>query len=99
MYKKILILLVCCFMMFSLVGCNSDNSNKQPDNTQNVQENKPLYNPYHFVILHTDRRGWAIAYHYETKVMYVISNTSYNVGVFTVMVDADGKPLLYEGDE
>jgi hypothetical protein len=35
-----------------------------------------------------------IVYHRETKVMYVVSYD----GITTVMVDAEGKPLLYEED-
>ena len=41
---------------------------------------------------------YKIVYHRETKVMYVISNAPYNCGNFTVMVDEEGKPLLYQED-
>ena len=41
---------------------------------------------------------YKIVYHRETKVMYVISNAAYNCGNFTVMVDEEGKPLLYQED-
>lgn len=34
-----------------------------------------------------------VVYDKQTKVMYVVSPT----GTFTVMVDKDGKPLLYDG--
>lgn len=43
-------------------------------------------------------KGYLIAYHKETKVMYAVSNAAYNTGNFTVMLDADGKPLLWEGE-
>ena len=33
-----------------------------------------------------------------TKVMYVISNGPGNHGTFTVMLDANGKSLLYQED-
>ena len=39
-----------------------------------------------------------IVYHRETKVMYAISYGLYNSGNFTVMVDEEGKPLLYQED-
>jgi hypothetical protein len=39
---------------------------------------------------------WAIVYHKETKVMYAVSCGAYNNGSFTVLVDADGKPMLWE---
>ena len=34
----------------------------------------------------------------ETKVMYAVSYGTYNIGIFTMLVDADGKPLLWEGE-
>lgn len=39
---------------------------------------------------------WNVYYHKETKVMYVMSLSSYNRGNFTVMVNPDGSPMLYE---
>ena len=41
---------------------------------------------------------YRIVYHRGTKVMYVISDAIYNCGTFTVMLDANGKPLLYQED-
>lgn len=44
---------------------------------------------------------YQIIYDKYTKVMYSVSDGGYNEGVLTLLVDADGKPLLYteEGDE
>lgn len=39
---------------------------------------------------------WRVVYHKETKVMYAVSNGTYNGGTFTLLVDADGKPMLWE---
>lgn len=36
-----------------------------------------------------------IYYDSETKVMYAVSNGYYNSGNVIVLVDAEGKPLLY----
>ena len=41
---------------------------------------------------------WRVVYHKETKVMYVVSDGSYNYGTFTLLVDTEGNPLLYEGN-
>ena len=41
--------------------------------------------------------GFRIYYDKETKVMYLISYI-YKGGGITVLVDRDGKPLLYEGE-
>lgn len=42
--------------------------------------------------------GWTVVYQRDTKVMYVISRGGYNQGNFTLMVDENGDPLLYEGE-
>ena len=36
-----------------------------------------------------------VVYHKDTKVMYAVSRN----GEITVLVDANGKPMLYEGKE
>jgi len=42
---------------------------------------------------------WEIVYDKETGVMYAVSWSSYNAGNFTLLVDAEGNPLIYEGAE
>lgn len=42
--------------------------------------------------------AWRIVVDRETRVLYAVSLGMYNIGVFTVLVDADGKPLLWEGE-
>lgn len=39
-----------------------------------------------------------VFYHRDTKVMYAVSDSSYNRGNFTVLVNPDGSPMLYEGE-
>lgn len=39
---------------------------------------------------------YCIVYDKHTKVMYAISNSGYNCGNFTLLVNADGNPLLYD---
>ena len=39
-----------------------------------------------------------IYYDRETKVMYAVSTGQYNKGNVVILVDTDGKPLLYEGE-
>lgn len=41
--------------------------------------------------------NWRVVVDRETGVMYAVSNGSYNIGTFTLLVDADGKPLIWEG--
>ena len=40
---------------------------------------------------------WVVVADKETGVMYAVSDGLYNRGQFTLLVDADGKPLIYEG--
>lgn len=39
--------------------------------------------------------AYCIVYDKYTKVMYAVSNSEYNYGNFTLLVDANGNPLLY----
>lgn len=43
-----------------------------------------------------DGPTWDVYYHRDTKVMYVVSDGSYNYGTFTVLVNPDGSPMLWE---
>ena len=42
--------------------------------------------------------NWKIVYHKETKVMYAVSSSRYNYGNFTLLVDENGMPLLWQGE-
>lgn len=42
---------------------------------------------------------WKIVADRKTGVMYAVSNGGYNVGTFTLLVDSEGKPLIYDGIE
>ena len=39
---------------------------------------------------------WNVYYHRDTKVMYAVSAGCYNSGNFTVLVNPDGSPMLWE---
>jgi len=41
--------------------------------------------------------SWKVVYHKDTKVMYVVSWGGYNCGNFTLLVNADGSPMVYGG--
>lgn len=42
---------------------------------------------------------WEIVADRETGVMYAVSRGMYNQGTFTLLVDADGKPLIWDKEE
>lgn len=78
------VLFVCMF----LTGCGVEM--KLESDLKNQGTNVSM-----FVVLEVGVT-YKIVYHQETKVMYAISNGGHNGGTFTVMLDADGKPLLYK---
>ena len=49
-----------------------------------------------FVIIE-DNIHWRVVYDRETLVMYAVSSETYNYGTFTLLVDAEGKPLKWKG--
>ena len=61
-------------------------SNSYAENERFIQ----IYNQY-------SKDNFRIYYDKETKVMYLIS-AIYKGGGITVLVDKDGKPLIYEGE-
>lgn len=42
---------------------------------------------------------WRIVADRKTGVMYAVSLGGYNRGTFTLLVDAEGKPLIYESED
>ncbi len=42
--------------------------------------------------------NWWVVVDKDTNVMYAVSCGYYNSGTFTLLVDSDGKPLLWEGE-
>ena len=42
---------------------------------------------------------WEIVADRKTGVMYAVSLGTYNLGNFTLLVDADGNPLIYKGGQ
>ncbi|MBR2553840.1 MAG: hypothetical protein IKE94_03160 [Aeriscardovia sp.] len=42
---------------------------------------------------------WEIVADRETGVMYAVSRGMYNQGAFTLLVDAEGKPLIWDKGE
>ncbi len=40
--------------------------------------------------------GWKIVADKETGVMYAVSDGGYSHGIFTLLVDENGKPMIWE---
>lgn len=85
MKRKIILILVLIFTLSMFTACVPARV------TSEEQERESM-----FVVVETSST-WEIVYHKETRVMYAISSSMYNHGNFTLLVDADGNPLLWDG--
>ena len=89
MIKRTICALLCVIFAFFLIGCGGPTIShvKEPKPTSMFVsiENNSLY-------------GFWVVYHRDTKVMYVVSDGVYNAGNFTLLVNPDGSPMLWEGD-
>ncbi len=90
MKKKLCLILAALLLCGALAGCG---------NGASVQSVGEVESPSMFVRVETVSSGWWIVYHRETKVMYAVSNGSYNAGTFTLLVNADGTPMLWRDNE
>lgn len=69
----------------ALTGCRGGNVE---DKSSDMSE---------FVIVESTY-NWDIVYHKKTKVMYAVSQGKYNGGNFTLLVNADGTPMIWKGE-
>lgn len=83
-YMFIAFIVALCIMF---AGCSSN-----PTESKVVEET-----PSMFVMVESNN-SWYVVYHRETKVMYAVSKGYYNLGNFTLLVNSDGTPMLYEGE-
>ena len=81
--KKVIALLLILLM---LVGCGKTKSAESESG-----EDK------RFATVETEW-NYRIVADRETGVMYAVSNGTYNCGTFTLLVDKDGNPLIWDGE-
>ena len=85
--RKLFAFLIMLSLCVTLCSCGDNVKVSDEDKNDNVSM---------FVrIEQTDH--WQVVYHRETKVMYVVSNDDYIQGIFTVLVDENGDPMIYGG--
>lgn len=83
--------LITIFVTIALCACLFAGCNGNPTTEKEVSKNSS------FVIVE-DGAGYYIVYHKDTKVMYVMSAGSSNYGNFYLLVNADGTPMIWEGE-
>ena len=81
--KKILCLVIAIILMLICVGCSTTLEDESTEHLMFVR--------VEWEVLNGDT--YSVVYHKDTKVMYTVSADT----VFTVLLDADGKPWLWEG--
>lgn len=87
MKKRILSAVLTVGLLFSLAGYNY---------SEVETEEKVKGDTSSMFVCVEQATSWSVVYHKETKVMYVVSDGFYNHGTFTLLVDADGNPMLWE---
>ena len=84
----ILMTIALCACLF--MGCSGSHVNRSSDYNEDQASM--------FVSVEYVNENWRVVYHRDTKVMYVVSAGSYNRGTFTVMLNPDGTPMIWEGN-
>lgn len=94
MKKKILALIFSVTVLSTvLVGCDVPNYAEAEKSYDTEDENIMS-----MFIEVEDAGEWVIVYDKETKVMYAVSDGSHNYGTFTLLVDENGDPKLWDGE-
>lgn len=86
MIKKIFAVIACLALSLALIGCAPSTT----DESEAVEETQSMFVTVEFSGI------YEVVYDRETKVMYVMSGGLKNAGNFTMLVNADGSPKLYE---
>ena len=84
--EKLIFLSLLTVLFLSLCGCDIKTGPSHED--RNVGESM-------FVEVE-NAALWIIVYHKDTKVMYAVSKLSSGAGHFTVLVNPDGSPMIWE---
>lgn len=88
MKKKIALIVLLAIAAALLVGCTYAKIEKSGDH---VPEKKAS-----MFIEVEETNYFIVVYDKKTKVMYAVSESSYNQGDFTMLCNADGTPRLWE---
>ena len=87
MKKKLFIILL--LIMLLTTGCGSIKL------VNNIDDRPDRYSMFTTV---EQTGSWIIVFNNKTKVMYAVSCGGSNCGTFTLLVDAEGNPMIYGKD-
>ena len=89
--KKIFVAFILMITICVVVGCGETKPIQIAKNHPSDTDSSTSM----FVLVETTDI-WRVVYQKETKVMYVVSGGYYNTGVFTILLDETGLPMLYD---
>ena len=79
--------LIILSIMLTFAGCTSIEAEaKEVDDTDDGNT---------FILVDADYYCWVV-YHKDTKVMYAVSRSPNNIGTYTLLVNADGTPMIWK---
>lgn len=84
--KRIILVVMFVITVMTAVACGCSNVNSESKSMFTIVEGDTLSKTY------------MIVYHNDTKVMYAVSDSGHSAGIFTVMVNPDGSPMLWKED-
>lgn len=87
MKKNLIMLISIILLSFCLTACFGVEQQHEESDSEYSMFINVEYTSYYDIV-----------YHEDTKVMYAISRGKDNQGTFTVLLNADGTPMLYEGN-
>ena len=88
MNKKLVLIVALALLMTILTGCAQTK----------VESKLTIETPSVFVVVESTY-AYKVVYDRETKVMYTVSDLGHGAGHFTLLVNQDGSPKLWKGDE
>jgi hypothetical protein len=94
--KKLITIFIAIILCTCLLAGCADRGVKVSDTTSSNYAKIEDATSMFVVVENAYSYGWKVVYHRDTKVMYTVSNGGYNSGNFTLLVNADGTPMLWE---
>lgn len=82
--KRLIAIVIMTMMILPLSGCRT----KRTSETVKGETSR--------MVVVEETGAYYVVYDKYTKVMYAVSASGYNYGNFTLLVDVNGNPLLYE---
>ena len=82
-----------CLLILSMMLCSC--SNYATVLSHNEIDKDKTVNISMFVIVE-EASTWRVVYHKDTKVMYAVSHGNNSYGEFTLLVNPDGSPMMFQ---